>query len=127
MAKSINQAILLGNLTRDCEVKNTQSGAAVTQFDVALDDSYKGKDGNWHDSTEFITVRIWNSGKVADYLKKGTKVAVQGKIRTQSWEQDNVKKYKTYVQAAPGGVTLCSSPPQQQSQQPSFSDDDVPF
>ena len=99
MSKSLNSVQLIGNLGKDPELKYTASGVAVANFTMATSDSWKDQEGNLQERTEWHNITAWR--KLAEicgeYLKKGSKVFVQGKLQTQSWEQDGVKKYKTLV------------------------------
>lgn len=102
MAGSINKVILVGNLGRDPEVRNTQSGAKVVSFSVATSDSWNDKStGERKNRTEWHNVVIFNSG-LADtaerYLHKGSKVYLEGQLQTRSWDDQNgQKRYTTEV------------------------------
>lgn len=102
MAKSINQVILMGNLTRDPELRQIPSGQAVCSFSLALNRSYKGTDGDWQEATDYIDVVAWGplGERVAQYLSKGRRCLVQGRLQSRSWEQDGVKRSKVEVNAA---------------------------
>ncbi|PIS22876.1 single-stranded DNA-binding protein [candidate division WWE3 bacterium CG08_land_8_20_14_0_20_40_13] len=100
MSRSINQATILGNLTRDPEMRYTPSGAAVTSFGVATNRSWKTQDGSVREETEFHNIVAWN--KLAELcsqlLQKGTRVYVQGRLQTRSWDDTSgAKHYKTEV------------------------------
>jgi len=101
MSKSMNQVILVGNLTRDPELRTTPSGQSVVNFSLALNRSYKDKDGNWQEATDFVDCLAW--GKLAEQVQKGcfkgNRVLVDGRLQTSSWEQDGIKKNKTEVLA----------------------------
>ena len=92
----MNKCHLIGNLTRDPEVRYTQSGKAVARFTLAVDDGYGEKK-----RTDFPTITVW--GKTAETignsLHKGSKVAVNGKITTSSYEKNGQKVYTTEVTA----------------------------
>jgi single-strand DNA-binding protein len=96
---SLNKAILIGRLGKDPEVKTTSGGQSVCTFSLATDDSYKDKDGNPVDQTDWHNVVAWR--KLADicgtYLKKGSLVMIEGKIKTRSYESNGVKKYITEI------------------------------
>jgi single-strand DNA-binding protein len=79
MARSFNQATLMGNLTRDPELRTTPNGASVCSFSLALNRSYKGSDGNWQEATDYIDIVAWGplGERVAQYLTKG-RPALQG-------------------------------------------------
>ena len=102
MAGSINKVILVGNLGRDPEVRNTQAGTKVVSFSVATSDTWRDKaTGERRDRTEWHNVVIFNSG-LADtaekYLHKGSKVYIEGQLQTRSWDDQNgQKRYTTEV------------------------------
>src|SRR5713101_6703954 len=101
MPKSVNKVILLGNLGKDPEVKFTPSGTAVAKFSVATSYRFKDKNEQWQDQTEWHNVVAWaRLAEIAgEYLKKGNKVYIEGRIQTRSWEdkQTNQKKYMTEI------------------------------
>ncbi len=101
MAKSVNKVILIGNLGKDPEVKYTPNGTAVAKFSLATNERYKDKDGNWQDRTEWHNITAWaRTAEIAgEYLKKGRTVYIEGRLRTDSWEDKNTheKKYRTEI------------------------------
>ena len=103
MAKSVNKVILIGNLGKDPEVKYTPQGTAVAKLTVATNERYKDKSGEWQDRTEWHNVVLWQRlAEIAgEYLKKGGKVYIEGRLQTRSWDdkQTNQKKYMTEVVA----------------------------
>lgn len=101
MARSFNQVILMGNLTRDPELRQTPNGQNVCSFSLALNRSYKGSDGNWQEATDFIDVVAWGplGERVAQYLSKGRPCLVNGRLQSRSWEQDGAKRSKVEVVA----------------------------
>src|SRR6201997_2442951 len=103
MAKSVNKVILIGNLGKDPEVKYTPQGTAVAKLTLATNESYKDKAGQWQERTEWHNVVLWQRlAEIAgEYLKKGNKVYIEGRLQTRSWEdkQTNQKKYMTEVVA----------------------------
>lgn len=102
MSKSVNKVILIGNLGRDPELKYTPSGTAVANFSIATAESYKGKDGEWKENTEWHNIVAWKAlaEYVGNYLTRGSKVYIEGKLKTRNWEgKDGKKVYKTEVQA----------------------------
>ncbi len=106
MARSVNQVIMMGNLTRDPEVRQTPNGQSVCSFGLALNRSFKGADGQWQEATDFVDVVAWAQlgERVAQYLHKGSRVLVQGRLQYRSWEQDGQKRSKLDVVA--GDVTF---------------------
>lgn len=102
MARGINKVILIGNLGRDPETRYTQGGAPVSNFSVATSESWRDKQsGETQERTEWHNVVCFaRLAEIAgEYLKKGSKVYIEGSLRTSSWEQDGQKKYKTEVMA----------------------------
>lgn len=102
MSRSINKAIILGNLTRDPEMRYTPQGNAVTSFAVATNRQWNTEDGSSKEAVEFHNIVAWN--KLAEIcsqlLKKGTKVYIEGRLQTRNWEDDKgVKHYKTEIVA----------------------------
>jgi single-strand DNA-binding protein len=104
MAKSVNKVILVGNLGKDPEVKYTPGGMAVAKFSLAT--SFRSKDkntGEWVDHTDWHNIVVWDklAGIAGEYLKKGGKVYIEGRLKTDSWEdpQTKQKKYMTNVVA----------------------------
>ncbi|HEX3107040.1 MAG TPA: single-stranded DNA-binding protein [Terriglobales bacterium] len=101
--KSVNKVTLLGNLGKDPEVKFTPQGTAVAKLTLATNERYKDKEGQWQDRTEWHNVVLWQRlAEIAgEYLKKGSKVYIEGRLQTRSWEdkQTNQKKYMTEVVA----------------------------
>ena len=101
MAKSVNKVTLLGNLGKDPEVKFLPSGQAVANFTIATSDRYKDKAGEWQDRTEWHNVVAYarTAEIVRDYVKKGNKVYVEGRLTTRSWDdKDTGKKvYRTEI------------------------------
>jgi single-strand DNA-binding protein len=95
----LNKAFIIGNLTRDPELKALPSGTKVCSFAVATNRSYKDKDGNRQDATEFHNVSAFAKlGELAaQYLKKGSQVYVEGRLQTRSWEANGEKKYRTEI------------------------------
>ena len=101
MARSgINKVILVGNLGQDPEVKYTAGGAAVTTLSLATSESWKDKDtGSAQEKTEWHRVVLWRRlAEIAgEYLKKGSKVYIEGQLQTRKWEQDGQTRYTTEV------------------------------
>ncbi|HZR28297.1 MAG TPA: single-stranded DNA-binding protein [Terriglobales bacterium] len=101
MAKSVNKVILIGNLGKDPEVKYTPSGTAVAKFSLATNERYKDKSGEWQDRTEWHNIVVWQrlAEIVGEYVKKGSKIYIEGRLQTSSWEdkQSGEKKYRTEV------------------------------
>jgi single-strand DNA-binding protein len=99
--KDLNMVFLMGNLTRDPELRYTPNGQAVASFTVATNRFWTDKEsGEKKDSAEFTDIVVWGkmAENVSNYLKKGRRVHVIGRLQSRSWEaQDGSKKYKTEV------------------------------
>ncbi|HEX6462382.1 MAG TPA: single-stranded DNA-binding protein [Candidatus Saccharimonadales bacterium] len=110
MARSINQVMLMGNLTRDPETRTTPNGQNVTSFSLALNRSYKDQSGNWQEDTDYIDIVAWAQlgDRVAQYLSKGRRCLVQGRLSQRSWEQEGQKRSKVEVIAS--DVTFLDAP-----------------
>ena len=102
MPKSVNKAILVGNVGKDPEIKYTASGIAVTKLTLATNESFKDKSGEWQNRAEWHNVVAWErlAEIVGEYVHKGAKLYVEGKLQTSSWEDRNGdKKYRTEIVA----------------------------
>jgi single-strand DNA-binding protein len=101
--KSVNKVILIGNLGKDPEVKYTPSGTPVAKITLATNERFKDKSGEWQDRTEWHNVVLWQRlAEIAgEYLKKGGKVYIEGRLQTRSWDDktSGQKKYMTEVVA----------------------------
>lgn len=101
MAGSLNKVQLIGNLGADPEVRSTPNGAQVATFRVACSESWKDQSGQRQERTEWVTVVAWRQqAEIAQkYLRKGSKVYVEGKLQTRTWEDKNGggKRYATEV------------------------------
>lgn len=153
MAKSVNKVILIGNLGKDPEVKYTPSGVPVAKFSIATNERYKDKSGEWQDRTEWHNLVAWQRTAeiVGEYVKKGSKIYIEGRLQTSSWEdkQSGEKKYRTEIVvqdlvllsgrgdgesegrsrgAAAGGAPDQRPPqPEQFTQETGITDEDIPF
>lgn len=147
MSRGINKVILIGHLGRDPEVKYFPSGDAIANATIATAESWKDKQtGEQKEATEWHNVVF--PGKLAEiagkYLKKGSKVYVEGSLRTRSWEKDGVKRYTTEIRVhdlqmldgkPADGSPRQDAPRTQQDRQPTnhdpvdapFEDDEIPF
>lgn len=106
MAKSINQVIIMGRLTRDPEQRTTPSGKTVVRFSVAVD-----RQGN-DDTADFFDVTAWEKlGElVVQYLGKGRRVLVQGRLRQDSWDDKETGKKRSRVEVVATDVTFLDGP-----------------
>lgn len=95
---SFNRVILVGNLTRDVDVKYLQSGMAVTELGLAVNDRVK-RNNEWVDETTFVDITLWGrTAEIAgEYLTKGSSVLIEGRLKLDSWEKDGKKNYKLRV------------------------------
>lgn len=95
----LNKVQLYGNLTRDPEIKALPSGQQVANFAVATNRTFKDKDGNKQDQTEYHNVVAFGrtAEVIGQYLKKGRPIFVEGRIQTRSWEKDGAKQYRTEI------------------------------
>jgi len=103
MAKSVNKVILVGNVGQDPEVKYTPSGVPVARVSLATNERFKGNNDQWQDRTEWHNIVAWQrlAEIVGEYVRKGTKLYVEGKIQTRAWEdKEGVKRYTTEIVAS---------------------------
>ncbi len=96
---SYNRVILMGNLTRDIQLRYTPAGTPVTEVGIAVNDRRKGQNGEWIDETTFVEVTFWGrTAEVAsEYLGKGSPVFIEGRLKLDTWEKDGQKQYKLRV------------------------------
>lgn len=100
--RSLNKVLLIGNLTRDPELRYTPQGTAVCTFGIATNRQWKTEDGGSKEDVEFITIVAWNrlAEICAEFLVKGKQVYIEGRLSTREWEgQDGVKRRTTEVVA----------------------------
>lgn len=143
--------MLIGNLTRDPELKSIPSGMKVTNFSIATNRVWRDKDGAKQESTEYHNIVVFGrqAENVAQYMKKGSNIMVEGRLQTRSWESDGKKNYRTEiiadsVQFGPrsgggsssgGGSTSDAEAPQSSPQldtieypeEDDINPDDIPF
>ncbi len=159
MARSVNKVILLGNVGKDPEIRSTAGGVMVASFGLATSDRFQDAQGNWQDRTEWHNLKAFKRTAeiVRDYVKKGSKLYIEGKITTNSWDdkETGAKKYRTEIlvnelvllssrEEGAGGYSKTASStgpaasfdqrppaaagaPDEYSQQAEISDDDIPF
>jgi single-strand DNA-binding protein len=155
MAKSVNKVILLGNVGKDPEIRSTPGGTMVANFTLATSDRFQDQQGNWQDRTEWHNLVAFKRTAeiVRDYVKKGSKLYIEGKIQTRTWDdKEGLKHYKTEIlvndlsllsgrEEGSGGYSRSTSssssaasfdqrPPAGQddvAQSAEISDDDIPF
>jgi single-strand DNA-binding protein len=100
---SLNKVMIIGNLGRDPEMRYTPSGQPVTQFTVAVNRNYKNQAGEWQEETEWFRIVAWGplAERTAEYMRKGRKVYIEGRLQTRQWEgQDGQKRYTTELVAS---------------------------
>ncbi|NQU95295.1 MAG: single-stranded DNA-binding protein [Candidatus Omnitrophica bacterium] len=97
MAASLNKVFLIGNLTRDPELRYVPSGTAVASFDIAINRVYNTQSGEKKEETSFVRVVVWarRAEVCAEYLAKGSPVLVEGRLRSRSWEAQDGQKRST--------------------------------
>jgi single-strand DNA-binding protein len=156
MAKSVNKVILLGNVGKDPEIRSTGGGTMVANFTLATSDRFQDPQGNWQDRTEWHNLVAFKRTAeiVRDYVKKGSKLYIEGKIQTRSWDdkETGAKRYRTEIivndlsllsgrddtgggaysrsSSAASNTNMDQRPPAGQddiSQATEISDDDIPF
>lgn len=152
MAKSVNKVILLGNVGKDPEIRTTPGGTMVGSFSLATTDRQKDQQGNWQDRTEWHNLVTFGRTAeiVRDYVKKGTKLYIEGKIQTRSWDdkESGQKRYRTEIivndisllsgrdEGSSGGYSRGGGTNHDQrqpansddyAQSAEISDDDIPF
>jgi single-strand DNA-binding protein len=156
MAKSVNKVILLGNVGKDPEMRSTPGGTLVANFTLATSDRQKDAQGNWQERTEWHNLVAFTRTAeiIRDYVKKGSKLYVEGKIQTRSWDDKDsgAKRYRTEIivndisllsgrdEGASGGYSRPASSSgssasfdqrpsgnDEYAQQTEISDDDIPF
>lgn len=100
MSRGVNKVILVGNLGKDPEVVNFDNGVKKASFSLATNDSYKNREGQEVDRTEWHNIVMWRGlADVAEkYLKKGSQIYMEGAIRTRSYEKEGQKRYITEVE-----------------------------
>lgn len=133
MSKSVNKVTLIGNLGKDPKLKYTPSGTAVANFSIATEESYKDKSDQWQTKTEWHNVVLWSRlAEIAgEYLKKGNKVYIEGRLQTRSWEKDGVKRYTTEIVGQElvllGGRSTETEQARPQPVAATVPDEDIPF
>jgi len=144
MAASINRVVLVGNLTRDPELRHTPSGMSVCSLRIAVNSRRKDESGQWVEKPNYFSITVWgNQGEsCAQYLSKGRPVAVDGRLDWREYEKDGVKREAIEIvadsvqflgsrQDGEGGGAPQYVPAGATSQADDFStsatDDDIPF
>lgn len=139
MAQSVNKAIIIGHLGQDPDVRSSNSGSKIVSFSVATSETWKDKSGEKQERTEWHRIVIFNPNlaDVAEkYLKKGSKVYIEGQMQTRKWtDKENIERYTTEIvlgnfkgeislldNKGQGGAPAANTPPPA-----SAPDDEIPF
>lgn len=122
---SINRVNISGNLTRDSELRSANNGTAILNFSVAVNDRRKNASGEWEDVPNYVDCVVFGTRATALHrmLKKGTKVAIEGKLRWSSWEKDGQRRSK--LEVIVDELELMNAP--KQAAPADAYDDDMPF
>lgn len=128
---SLNQVSVSGNLGADAELRSTRGGTPVLTFALAVNERVKQADGTWGDRASWIDCVLFGTRAqaLADWLRKGNKVAVQGRLRTSTWERDGVSRKRTEVVVEEVDLMTVRRDKQQGAAQdaPGVYEEDVPF
>jgi single-strand DNA-binding protein len=133
MSKSINRVEILGNVGKDPDIRATKTGMVIASFSIATSEGVKDDQGNWSDRTEWHNCTAFKRTAeiVRDYVKKGSKIYITGRLNTSSYEKDGVKMYSTKILV--GELILLSGKddkketPVKQNEEPEIEDSDIPF
>lgn len=122
---SINRVIISGNLTRDAELGATQDGTAVLRMGVAVNDRRRNQSGEWEDVPNFVDVTVWGrrAEALAQYMLKGTKVCVEGRLHYSSWEDRNTGSKRSKLEVYADEVEFMSRQGQQTAQRGAYKPD----
>jgi single-strand DNA-binding protein len=141
MPRSVNKVILVGIVGKDPEVRYTRSGTAAASFSLATNERFKNRNEQWQDRTEWHSIVVWQrlAEIVGEYVRKGTKLYIEGKLQTTSWQdrQRGEKKYRTEIVArdliliGPREHRLSAAPEattdESETNPAPAVDDDIPF
>jgi single-strand DNA-binding protein len=141
MARGVNKVILIGNLGKDPEIQNFDKGVKKAAFSLATSETYRNREGQEIEQTEWHNIVLWRGlAEVAEkYLRKGSQVYIEGRIRSRSYEKDGQKRYITEIEGETlnmlGGRASSDQPYSAPAQEPSApqapvlpkEDDDLPF
>lgn len=135
---NVNKVILIGNVTRDIELKHTTKGTAVASASLALNRSFKTEQGEKHDETTFVDVEFWGrvAEVVSEYVKKGSPLYVEGRLKQETWEDKESGGKRQRIKVVAENIQLLGG---QKKSEPvesaeavaprplSSADDDIPF
>lgn len=134
--KSLNKVTLIGNVGKDVELKYASNGTAVATFSMATSEQWKDKEGNAQERTEWHNIVAWRklAEIIGEYVKKGDRLYLEGKLQTRSYEKDGVKRYTTEIVAEEmimlgkkGGDNNSVASPDLPQDAGAPKDDDLPF
>ena len=110
MSRNVNKVFILGNVTKDPELRHTDSGTAVTNFSIATNESYKDANGEWQERPQFHNVTAWakQAEIIVQYVRKGTQMHVEGSLNYGSYEKDGVTIRTTEIRI--DEFALCGRP-----------------
>lgn len=108
---SFNEVILLGNLTRDPELRYTQNGTAVAKFGLAVNRKFNNKEGETKEEVDFFDIEVWQkqAENCSEYLRKGSQVLVVGRLKQERWEDDHGNK-RSKVKIVASSVRFLGKP-----------------
>ncbi len=139
---SFNRVILMGNVTRDIQLRYTPGGTPVCEVGLAVNDRRKGQDGSWVDEVTFVDVTLWSrvAEVAAEYVSKGDPLFIEGRLKLDVWEKDGNKNYKMRVigermqlmgkgsgKSGSAGSSTGNSEESQGSGDGGYTDEDIPF
>jgi single-strand DNA-binding protein len=137
---NVNKVILIGNVTRDIELKYTKKGTAVASASLALNRSFKNEQGEKHEEVTFVDVEFWGrvAEVVSEYVKKGSPLYVEGRLKQETWEDKESGGKRQRIKVVAENIQLLSSRGQKKSESVesaegpvtrplSSADDDIPF
>ena len=143
---NLNKVFLIGNLTRDPQLRYTPSGAAVADMSLAVNRKFKGQDDSWKEETCFVDLTVWGKAaeNAAEYLSKGRSVFVEGRLKLDQWDDKNTGQKRSklsvvaerwqFLGSRGEGSPQQQKPRPQQQQQPNSDgadtppmDEDIPF
>ncbi len=118
---SLNKVLLIGNLTRDPEVRYTPKGAAVCDCSIAVNRKWRDESGNQHEEVTFVDIVVWGkqAESVGQYLKKGSSACFEGRLQMESWEDKQTGQKRSKLKVVAEGVQFLSSPNREGGQQQS--------
>lgn len=125
---SVNKVILLGRVGQNPEIKDVQ-GKPLATFSLATSERWSDKTGQVRENTEWHNIEAWHTlaDLISNYVKKGDQIYIEGKIKTDSWEQDGIKRYKTKITAIALTFISSNSKVQKEQNTTESAEDNLPF